>query len=164
MPRIYLKSTNRKVSIIATFLTVQFGIIMFLIPSALINLIPQSALGKYFIDHIYFTYVILPIILYISVTGFYYYSIKIDAYIMHITSFRTISGLLKNKNYIELPHDMLIEYSFFNRSLSMNKTLMIKMKDVNGKRIIKRFKLSFLSKREEQKISKVLDQIIAKNR
>tara|TARA_B110000459_G_scaffold142573_1_gene155334 strand:+ start:245 stop:658 length:414 start_codon:yes stop_codon:yes gene_type:complete len=137
---------------------------MFLIPSALINLIPQSALGKYFIDHIYFTYVILPIILYISVTGFYYYSIKIDAYIMHITSFRTISGLLKNKNYIELPHDMLIEYSFFNRSLSMNKTLMIKMKDVNGKRIIKRFKLSFLSKREEQKISKVLDQIIAKNR
>ena len=149
---------------IATFLTVQFGIIIFLIPSVLINLIPQSALGKYFIDHIYFTYVILPIILYISITGFYYYSIKIDVYIMHMTSFRTISGLLKNKNYIELPHDMLIQYSFFNRSFSVNKTLMLKMNDVNGKKIIKRFKLSFLSKREEQKISKVLDQIIAKNR
>ena len=149
---------------IATFLTVQFGIIIFLIPSVLINLIPQSALGKYFIDHIYFTYSILPIILYISITGFYYYSIKIDVYIMHMTSFRTISGLLKNKNYIELPHDMLIQYSFFNRSFSVNKTLMLKMNDVNGKKIIKRFKLSFLSKREEQKISKVLDKIIAKNR
>ena len=163
MPRIYLKSNNKKLSMIATFLIVTFGIIMFLIPSLLINLIPQSALGKYFTDHIYFSYAILPVLLYISITGFYYYTIKIDAYIIYVTSFRTISGLLNNKNYIELPHDMLTQYSFFNRSFSVNKTLMLKLNDVNGKRIIKRFNLSFLTKKEEQKISKVLDQIIAKN-
>ena len=147
----------------ATFLTLLFGIMTFLIPSLLINIIPQSALGKYFFNHIFYTYAVLPIILYISITGFYYYSIKIDAYIMQITSFRTISGLLKAKNYIELPHDMLIQYSFFNRSFSVNKTLMLKMQNAKGKKIINRFNFSFLSKREEQKISKVLDQIIAKN-
>ena len=147
----------------ATFLTLLFGIIIFVIPSLLINIIPQSSLGNYFIDYIYYAYSILPIILYIIITGFYYYYIKIDTYIMHITSYRTISGLFKARNYIELPHDMLRQFSFFNRPFTVNKTLMIKLKDVNGKRIIKRFNISFLSKSEERKISKVLDQIIAKN-
>lgn len=163
MPKINLKSTNRKVSMLATLLTILFVIITFIIPSLLINFIPQSAVGSYFSNHTYYAYLILPILLYIIVTGFYFYSIKIDTYIMHITSYRTISGLLKAKNYIELPHDMLRQFSFFNRPFTVNKTLMIKLNDVNGKRIIKRFNISFLSKSEERKISKVLDQIIAKN-
>ena len=163
MPRINLKSTNRKVSTTATFLTVLFGIIIFVIPSLLINIIPQSSLGNYFIDYIYYAYSILPIILYIIITGFYYYYIKIDTYIMYVTSSRTISGLFKSKNYIEVPHDMLRQYSFFNRSFTLNKTLMLKIQDVNGKKIIRRFNISFLSKSEERKISKVFDEIIAKN-
>ena len=163
MPRINLKSTNRKVSTTATFLTVLFGIIIFVIPSLLINIIPQSSLGNYFIDYIYYAYSILPIILYIIITGFYYYYIKIDTYIMYVTSSRTISGLFKSKNYIEVPHDMLRQYSFFNRAFTLNKTLMLKIQDVNGKKIIRRFNISFLSKSEERKISKVFDEIIAKN-
>tara|TARA_B100000795_G_scaffold107528_1_gene79395 strand:- start:4 stop:501 length:498 start_codon:yes stop_codon:yes gene_type:complete len=164
MSRINLKSTNRRMSILTTFLTILFGIITFIIPSLLINFIPHSAIGNFFINNAYYTYAILPIIFYIIITGFYYYSIKIDIYIMYITSYRTISGLLKARNYIEVPHDMLRYYSFFNRPLTFNKTLMLKISDVNGKRIIKRFNISFLSQSEELRISKVLDQIIAKNR
>jgi len=163
MPSVNLKSTNRKVSILATFLTILFGVIIFVIPSLLINIIPQSAIGNHFINHIYYAYSILPIILYIIITGFYYYSIKIDAYIMHITSYRTITGLLKVKNYIEVPHNMLRQFSFFNYSFTVNKTLMLKLQDASGKIIIKRFNISFLSKSEELRISKVLEQIIAKN-
>ena len=163
MPRINLKSTNRKVSMLATFLTILFGVIIFVIPSLLINIIPQSAIGNYFINHIYYAYSILPIILYIIITGFYYYSIKIDAYIMHITSYRTITGLLKVKNYVEVPHAMLRQFSFFNRPFTVNKTLMLKLQDASGKKTIRRFKISFLSKSEERKISKVFDEIIAKN-
>ena len=147
----------------ATLLTILFGLILFVIPSLLINIIPQSTIGSYFISQIYYAYAILPIILYIIVTGFYYYYIKIDAYIMHITSYRTISGLLKVKNYIEVPHDMLRHFSFFNRPFTVNKTLMLKLQDASGKKIIKRFDLSFLSKSEERRISKVLEKIIAKN-
>ena len=147
----------------ATFLTILFGLVIFVIPSLLIKIIPQSAIGNYFINQIYYAYAFLPIILYIIVTGFYYYFIKIDTYIMHISSYRTISGLLKFKNYMEVPHDMLRKYSFFNRPFTVNKTLMLKLQDASGKRIIKRFNLSFLSKSEELRISEVLDQIIAKN-
>ena len=146
-----------------TFLTILFGIIIFVIPLLLVNIIPQSSIGNHFINHIYYAYSILPIILYIIITGFYYYSIKIDTYIMYVTSSRTISGLFMSKNYIEVPHDMFVGFSFFNRSFSFNKTLMIKIKNDSGKTIIKRFNLSFLSEREELKISKVLEKIIAKN-
>ena len=163
MPRINLQSNNWKVSMTATILTVLVGIIIFVVPSLLINIIPQSAIGNYFANHKYYAYAVLPIILYITITGFYYYSIKIDAYIMNITSFRTISGLLKVKNYIEVPHDMLRQFSFFKRPFSVNKTLMLKVQDASGKRIIKRFNLSFLSKSEERRISEVLEKIIAKN-
>ena len=163
MSRITLKSTNRKVSMLATFLVLVFVIIIFVIPSFLINTIPQSSIGNYLINNIYYAYLILPILLYIIVTGFYYYSIKIDAYIMHITSYRTISGLLMVKNYVELPHDMLRQFSFFNRPLTLNKTLMLKLQDASGKRIIKRFNISFLSKSAERRISEVLEKIIAKN-
>ena len=148
---------------IATILTVLFGTIIFIFPLLFINIIPQSAIGHYFINHMYYAYAVLPIILYITITGFYYYSIKIDTYIMHITSYRTISGLLKVKNYIEVPHDMLRQFSFFNRPFTVNKTLMLKLQDASGKIIIKRFNLSFLSKSEERSISEVLEKIIAKN-
>ena len=163
MPRINLQSNNRKVSMTATLLTVLFVIIIFVIPSFLINIIPQSAIGNYFSNQLYYTYLVLPIILYITITGFYYYCIKIDAYIMYISSYRTISGLLKARNYIEVPHDMLRQFSFFNRPFTVNKTLMLKLQDASGKRIIKRFNLSFLSKSEERRISEVLEKIIAKN-
>jgi hypothetical protein len=58
---------------------------------------------------------------------------------------------------------MLRDFSFFNRSFSFNKTLMIKIKTTGGKNVAKRFNVTFLSKKEEERISKVLEQIIAKN-
>jgi len=163
MNKINLKLTNWKVSMIATFLILILGISIIIIPTAIINIIPQSVIGSFLINHIYYTYILLPVIFYVTITGFYYYYIKIDAYIMHIISYRTISGLLKKKNYIEVPHDMLRKYSFFNRPFTFNKTLMLKIQDASGKKITKRFNLSFLSKSEERRISKVLEQIIAKN-
>ena len=163
MPRINLKSNNKKVSMIATFLTVIFGILLFIIPSVLINIIPQSTLASFLISHIYYAYAVLPILFYITITGFYYYHIKIDTYIMYISSYRTISGLLKASNYVELPHDMLRQFSFFKRPFTLNTTLMLKIQDASGKRIIRRFNLSFLSKSEEYRISEILEKIIAKN-
>ena len=164
MPKIKLKSTNWRLSILATIIIIMYGFTTFIIPLIIIFFIPQSAVGNFFMEHIIlliFMYLLISI--YFISVGCYYYYIKIDEYVMYITSYRTISGLLKVKNYIEVPHDMLRQYSFFNRSSSFNKTLMIKLQDVNDKIIIKRFNLSFLSKNEEIRISKTLEQIIAKN-
>ena len=164
MSRVNLKSTNRKVSITTTLIIIIYGIIAVKIPLFLVNLIPQSAVGRYFNEHIFiFTAIYLVIIFYFLIVGCYNYYIKIDAYVMYISSFRTVFGLLKAKNCIEVPHDNLRQFSFFNHSFSVNKTLMLKLQNDSGKIIIKRFNLSFLSEKEELKISKVLDQIIAKN-
>jgi len=164
MRNINLRSTNNRTSMLAAFITIAIVIITFIVPFFFINVIPQSTLGNFIIKYTYYTYLILPIIFYISITGIYYYSIKIDAYVMNITSYRTILDLLRVKNYIEVPHDMLRSFSFFNRPLTFNNTLMLKIENIKGKIIIKRFNLSFLSKSEKNRISKVLEQIIAKNR
>ena len=164
MSSVNLKSTNRKVSITTTLIIIIYGIITVMIPLFLVNLFPQSGIGRYFNEHIFiFTVIYLVIIFYFLIVGCYYYYIKIDSYVMYISSFRTVFGLLKAKNYIEVPHDMLRQFSFFNRSFSVNKTLMLKLQNASGKIIVKRFNLSFLTEKEELKISKILEKIIAKN-
>tara|TARA_B110000858_G_scaffold49725_1_gene57461 strand:+ start:130 stop:627 length:498 start_codon:yes stop_codon:yes gene_type:complete len=164
MPRINLKSTNSKVSITTTLIIIIYGIIAVKIPLFLINLIPQSATVRYLNEHIFiFTAIYLVIIFYFLIVCCYYYYIKIDTYVMYFSSFRTVFGLLKAKNCIEVPYDMLRQFSFFNRSFSLNKTLMLKLQNASGKIIVKRFSLSFLSEKEKLKISKVLEKIIAKN-
>ena len=129
----------------------------------MIGLIPQSGIGNYFFEHLYYGYISIPIILYFIYTGIFSYQIKIDPYIIDIKSQRIISGIFKLPNYIDISHTMLSDFSFFNRPFSFNKTLMLKIETDTGKKVAKRFNLTFLSKKEEEKISKVLERIIAKN-
>jgi hypothetical protein len=163
MPRIKLISTNRKISTLITLIIIFFSLMTILFPLLLLRLIPQSGIGHYFLEHLYYGYFSIPILLYIFYTGVYFYKIKIDSYIIDVRSYRTISGIFQPPNYIDIAHAMLSDFSFFNRPFSFNKTLMIKIKTDTGKQVSKRFNLTFLSKKEEEKISKVLEQIIAKN-
>ena len=163
MPRIKLISTNGKTASLITLLIIAFGLITIFFPLLLIRLIPQSGIGNYFLGHLYYGYFSIPILLYVFYTGIYSYKIKIDSYIIDVRSRRTISGIFQQPNYVDISHAMLSEFAFFNRPFSFNKTLMIKIETDTGKKIAKRFNLTFLSKKEEKKISKVLEQIIAKN-
>ena len=80
-----------------------------------------------------------------------------------ITSFRPFFEFFGKKDYVDIPHSMLVDYRIFNRPFSFNKTLMLKIKTNSQKNIIKRFNLSFLSKKERQKIGGILKSIIVKN-
>jgi len=163
MPKIKLTFNNRRKAILITLLIIIFGTTTILIPFLLMRFIPQSGIGNYVLDHLYYAYVSIPILLYFIYTGVYFYKIKIDSYIIDVRSYRTISGIFKSPNYIDIAHTMLSDFSFFNRPFSFNKTLMVKIETDTGKKVAKRFELTFLSKKEEEKISKVLDQIIARN-
>ena len=163
MPRIKLIFTNRKKATLITLVIIFFSLLTIFFPLLLIRLIPQSGIGNYIVEHLHYTYIFIPFLLYFLYTGIYYYSIKIDAYIIDIKSYRTISGIFKPPNYIDIAHTMLSDFSFFNRPFSFNKTLMIKIHSNSGKKIAKRFNLTFLSKKREEKITKALEQIIAKN-
>ena len=163
MPRIKLISTNSKSATLITLIIIFFVLTTMLFPLLLMNLIPQSGIGNYFLERLYYGYFSIPILLYVIYTGIFYFNIKIDSYIIDIRSHRIISGIFKPPNYIDIAHTMLSEFAFFNRPFSLNKTLMIKIQTDSGKKVAKRFDLTFLSKKEEKKISKVLERIIAKN-
>ena len=163
MPSIKLISTNRKISISITVIIIVFGLLTIFFPLLLLRIIPQSGIGHYLLEHLYYGYFSIPIMIYIIYTGIFYFNIKIDSYVINIRSGRIISGIFKPPHYIDISHTMLSDFSFFNRPFSLNKTLMIKIETDTGKIVVKRFNLTFLSKKEEKKISKVLEQIIAKN-
>ena len=134
-----------------------------IIPFLLVNYTPQSLVGNYFFTNVNFIFFITPILFYFIYTGVYIYKIKIDAYVINITSYRTITSIFHNRDYIDIPHLMLQEYQFFNRTYSINRTLMLKLKTDSGKIVSKRFTLSLLGKKEQNRISKVLNQIIENN-
>ena len=163
MPRIKLKFTNRKQAVLATLAIIVLCIITIFFPLLLIRLIPQSGIGNYILEHLCYTYIFMPFLLYFIYTGIYFYKIKIDSYIIDIRSYRTISGIFQPLNYIDISHTMLSDFAFFNRPFSFTKTLMLKLQTTSGKKVAKRFNLTFLSKKEERKIRKVLEQIMAKN-
>jgi hypothetical protein len=163
MPRIKLISTNRKIATLITLTIIVFCLTTIFFPLLLMRLIPQSGIGNYFLERLYYGYISVPFMIYIFYTGVFSYQIKIDSYIINIRSHRTISGIFQPPNYIDIAHSMLSEFAFFNRPFSFNKTLMIKINTDSGKQVSKRFNLTFLSKKEEERISKVLEQIIAKN-
>ena len=163
MRNINLKTTNKKK---LTFLLVGLGSLFFItiaIPYFFINYLEFSGVGHFFSDYINYSLISVIILFYFMLVGEYYYKIKIDPYIIQVISYRPIIGLFTQKDYIDIPHAILTEYSFFNRSLSLNKTLMLKIETDSGKKIAKRFTLTLISENEIKKISNTLDRIIAKN-
>lgn len=163
MHKINLKATNKNKATITTLLIFLFSFNTILFPLMLMYLIPQSGLGHYFLDHVDYAFVSVPLLIYFIVTGVYYYKIKIDPYVIDITSYRTVYGLFKKKDYVDIAHTMLSDYSFFDRPFTLNKTLMLKIETESGKKIAKRFNLTLISEKEIARISSVLDRIIVNN-
>ena len=163
MRKIYLKNNNK------TKMTVLVGALCFLfftaiiIPEWFIIYLPFSGLSRFFADNIIYSVISLVVIFYFMVAGTFYYKVNIDPYVIQITSYRVLLYFFKRKDYVDIPHTMLIDYSFFDRPFSFNKTLMLKMEKQSGKKVSKRFNVTLMSEKEIEKISKVFDRIILKN-
>jgi hypothetical protein len=82
--------------------------------------------------------------------------------VIQVTSYGPVINLLQQKDYVDIPHAMLVEYRFFNRALSLNRTLILKIKTDKGKKITKRFNLTLISKKEIRALTRALDIVIAK--
>ena len=100
-----------------------------------------------------------PVLIYFMYTGVYFYHVKIDAYIISITSFRTISSFFTNKSYVDISHLMLEDYKFISKKFSLNTILMLKIR-TERKLIAKRFNMSLLSNNDKNIISNYLDKVI----
>ena len=152
-------SHNREKAYVITILFSIIIIFTLILPLTAIFSIPLSGIGTFFIQYSYFSIFISLLLTYIIYNGIFVYYIKIDSYTISIISYRTISGLFKEKLITDMSLDMLVDYRFFNRPFSFNKTLMLKIRTESGKHIAKRFNISFLKKTEEEKIRLVLDKI-----
>tara|TARA_B100001250_G_scaffold351174_1_gene323200 strand:- start:244 stop:741 length:498 start_codon:yes stop_codon:yes gene_type:complete len=161
---IRVRENNKKIVslVIAGILCLFFFAI--LMPFWFINFLELSGVGHFFQENIMYAIISILIIFYFSIVGVYYYKIDIDSYVLQVTSYRVIFDLFKKKDYVDFPHRMLLEYNFFNRKFSFNKTLMLRIKSNNGKIIIKRFNLSLISKKDIEKISRVLDRVVIKKK
>jgi len=163
MQKINYKSTNRiKVSLLNVGLYFLF-IVTVLIPFLFIVYNPISGVGHFFYDKRSFSLITFPVFLYFLVVGIYSYKVVIDPYIIQITSSRLFISIFKQGDYIDIAHTMLRDYSFFDRSFSFNKTLMLKIETPSGRLIAKRFNLTLISEKEIDKISDRLNRIIVKN-
>ena len=163
MHRINLKLDNKTRIILFIGVLFFFFLIAVVIPIGFIKYFSFSGISNFFMENLIFGLISGVILLYFTIIGQYYYTIKIDAYIIQVTSYRPILEFFKEKDYVDIPHTMLADYAFFNRPFSFNKTLMLKIQTDKGKRIIKRFHLTLMSKKEIEKICSALDRIIAKN-
>ena len=158
---------NQKTANYLNFLMFFYILLFIVLPLQLSVLVPNSIFGTFFSDYkLLGLFTFVPVLLFFY-TGVFYNLIKIDSYIIDIKVFRTglmtILGIYSPKDYIDISHEMFNGFSFYNRPFSFNTTLMIKIIKDNDKIIVKRFNLSFISKKEILRISKVLNQIIAKN-
>ena len=146
-----------------------FGILYFLffitiiMPLWFINYLPLSGVGHFFANNVAYGWFFGLVLIYFLLVGGYYYTISLDAYMIKVSSYRVFFELLSKKDYVDISHSMLVDYRFFDRPFSFNKTLMLKIKTDNNKNIIKRFNLSFISKKEIQNINKFLKNVIVKN-
>ena len=163
MDKINLKCNNRTKMI---FLVGGFFFLFFtaiIIPEWIIIYLPFSGLSNFFADNIIYSLISAVVILHFIFIGTFYYEVNVDPYVIQITSYRVLLDLFKKKDYVDISHTMLIDYSFFNRAFSFNKTLMLKMETQSGKKVVKRFNLTLMSEKEIERISKVFDGIIVKN-
>ena len=164
MHRINLISTNKWRASIIIFLIITLAIAVITIYIFILYLIPESAIGRYILENIYYMFIVVfSIIMYFIITGVYYYRIKIDSSVVSITTYRIIFSSIKTRDFLDILHDRLVDYTFFNKSLTFNTALILRVKKTNGKVIAKRFNLTLISKKEIERISNILSKLIAKN-
>ena len=109
MQKINLFSSNKDRAVLLTLMIVAFIIIAIVLPFIFINYIPQSIVGSYLIINSDFLFITLPFIFYFIYTGVFIYRVKIDPYVITISSFRSISSFFYEKDSIDISHLMLQE-------------------------------------------------------
>ena len=69
MPKIKLISTNSKSATLITLIIIVFFLTTILFPLLLMHLIPQSGIGNYLLEHLYYGYLSIPILIYFPASG-----------------------------------------------------------------------------------------------
>ena len=122
-----------------------------------------SGIGSFFRNNIIYSVISMIILMYFILINKYYYKIQIDSYIIQIKSYRLLYIFFKKEDYVDIPHNMLIDYFFINKFFSINRMLVLKIRTDKGKIINKSFNLTLIPKKQIRRIEIGLKNIIEKN-
>lgn len=164
--RIKTRVDNKNAAYIVTAIIVIMNTISVLIPLFFSYTFPTSSITNIFFTFPWILLFIFGIIflVYFIIIGVYHFEFKADNYIIEIQSRRTISSYFFTKaNYIDMPISSIEKFTFFNRPFTFNTTLMIKVKISHRRKIVKRFNLSFLSKKQKEVMKSTLEKIVQNN-
>ena len=159
--KLNFNNKTKMISLVGGLFLLFFSLVI--IPEWFIIYLPYSNLSNFFTNNIMYSIITLVVILYFIFVGIFYYKVNIDPYVIQLTSHRVLLDFFNKKDYIDVPHSMLRDYSFFDRSFSFNKIIILKLETNSGRKIAKKFHVTLMSEDEIERISKVFDRIIVKN-
>ena len=96
------------------------------------------------------------------VAGVFYNIIKIDSYIINISSKRIKSSTANFNGLLDIKHEMLKSFYFKKNFLSWNTVLSISFKNDKSKIISKKIYLTLLSKKNKLKLENLFNKILIK--
>ena len=152
-------NNKKKIVLLFSGILILF-IFVVLLPFWFINYFPLSRFGHFLSENIIYSVITLLIFLFFILKGVYYYNITIDNYIVKVISHRPFISFFKQKDYVDIPHNMLNDFSVSYSLFPFNSSLKLKIDTINGKKIIKRFNLSMASYKQLMKINSALEFII----
>ena len=158
--------SNQKLAYTITVVIVFVSVITIVTPLFFLYTFPTSKLTFMFFSYPNNLMSIIGflLIIYFVISGVFYFTFKVDNYIIEVKSRRVILGFFATKNnHIEMPKSTILKYAFYNRPFTFNSTLMIKVKVSRKRTVAKRFQLSFLSKKKKELIEQSLEKIIQNN-
>ena len=158
--------SNQKLAYTITAVIVFVGVITIVIPLFFLYTFPASKLAFMFFSYPNNLMSIIGflVVIYFVISGVFYFTFKVDNYIIEVSSRRTILGYFFNKvDFIDMPVGSIVKFTFFNRPLTFNTTLMVKVKISSRRAVAKRFQISFLSKKKIAKITESLEEIVRNN-
>ena len=155
-----IEINNTKTSNYLYYLILTYLIVFMILPALILTNLENSLVAVFLNNNLYILFLIYLVFIYIFIIGVYYCYLKVDSYIINISS----SRFNTKNNLLDIKHDMLDNFFFKKSILSWNTTLYLNFKKDEKKSLTRKFYFSLLSDSKKNKISLVLKNIISNNK
>ena len=154
--------SNKTKADIFNIIVIIYLLIFYIIPLQLLFLAPSSTIGLFFKNNFLLSSLnLIPLFIYFY-SGVFYNIIKIDSYIINISSKRIKSSTANFNGLLDIKHEMLKSFYFKKNFLSWNTVLFISFKNDKSKIISKKIYLTLLSKKNKLKLENLFNKILIK--
>jgi len=158
MKKIEINNTKRSNYLYILILT--YLIVFMILPTFILTNLENSLVAVFLNNNLYILVLFYLFFIYFFTIGVYYCYLKVDSYIINISS----SRFNTKNNLLDIKHDMLDSFFFKKSIISWNTTLYLNFKKDQNKSLKRKFCFSLLAESKKNKISLILNNIISNNK